>query len=104
MFKINFRRPPVKIIFHPRRVWRWLLSLFLILVFGVLFGGYFLYQQLTNLGLISQRRLRQQTLEPSRLDLPALAKVSAQLDQKAARTAALKLKPTPITDPALKSK
>ncbi|MEK7208833.1 MAG: hypothetical protein AAB677_01080 [Patescibacteria group bacterium] len=105
MFKIKFwRSPEIKTVFHPHRVWRWLMAAFLISVFGIFVGGYFLYRQLTNLELISQRRLRDELVEPTRLDLKTLSLINEQLNQKTARAAALKSKPSTIADPALKLK
>ena len=101
MLKIKFRRPSVKLTFRPHRVWRWLISVFLLLAAGALAGGYYLYRQLETIELISQRRLESNPVEPLRLDLKTLARVRERLDVKAARTEALKLNPPAVADPSL---
>lgn len=102
MFKIKFRRRSrIKPTFNPARVWRRLVSAFLLLAASALAGGYFLYRQLAIIEIVSQRRFQNQSVEPLQLDLKALAEIRGRLEAKALRTEVLKLNLPTATDPSL---
>jgi len=107
MFKIKFHPSTtagwakIKPVFHPVRVWRWLMGVFLFLVLITFVGSYFSYKQIANLEISSQHRLGQEVVPPNRLDTKTLARVLASLESKATRTETVKLNPPLIANPAL---
>ena len=102
MFKIKFKsQAKIKSVFRPTRVWRWLMGIFLVLVFAAFGGGYFSYKQLSNLEVSSQRWLEKESAELNRLDLKTLTQVRAEFEAKARQTENLKLNPPPIVNLAL---
>jgi len=105
MFKIKFKfKKEIKPAFRPTQVWRWLMTVFLILVSAVFIGGYLAYGRLANLEVSSQRRIEQEALSSNRLDLKTLEQVRAILDAKATQTENLKLNPPAVSNPAVKLK
>ncbi|MBI2100430.1 MAG: hypothetical protein HYT47_00165 [Candidatus Vogelbacteria bacterium] len=104
MFKIKLAKPRIKTATksepRPDRVWRWLVSVFLLAAAGALVGGYYLYRELASLELRSQRRLQSQSQETLQLDEIRLRAVTDWLEAKAARTEELKVSPPTLGDPA----